>query len=415
MTGDVHGRATSRNLKLIVAGQGISYLGDYLAFFFALPIFVRDRTADAESLGLLFAAETSAVLVFGFISGVFLDRVRLRRAVVFADLTRAAAFGLLAMAVVMDVAAVWMAFAVAFVVGSMGTVFDSGLQSLMPMALDDDQLPTVNGGIEFVRNLAMAGGFVTAGEILERSGGFAGAFAFDGLTYLVSIAALLAIRQVRRRPEPRHEPVGKALRVGLAFLWRTRPLRWATVAAVATNFAFAPLAAVLVLYAEVELGIVAEAELGRFFAVFSLIAAGFGMAAPAVMRRIGVGRSVILGGFLFGTGALAAGIVSGWWAVLPFGLATGGVAINQSAFVTLRQRLTPPDRLGRVIAASRTAAFAGLPLGAYFGALLGDSIGLRPLFIAGGTVIAVASLLLVTGPLGNRDRQRPPGVLTPLP
>jgi MFS family permease len=305
-----------------------------------------------------------------------------------------------------------MAFAVAFVVGSMGTLFDSGLQSFIPMALSDEQLPTVNGGIEFVRNLAMAVGFIAAGEILERYGGFSGAFAFDGVTYVVSVMALVMIRQVRRRPRPQYEPMGRALAVGLGYLWRTRPLRWATVAAVATNFAFAPLAAVLVLYAEVELGIAADDELGRFFAVFSLIAAGFGMVAPAAMRRFGVGRSVILGGFLFGTGALAAGIVPGWWAVIPFGILTGGVAINQSAFVTLRQRLTPPDRLGRVIAASRTAAFAGLPLGAYFGAVLGDSIGLRPLFIAGGTVIAIVSLLLVTGPLGNRDHGRlpaPPG------
>ena len=78
-----------RNLRLIVVGQGVSYLGDYLAFFLALPVFVRDRTGSAGSLGLLAAAETAAVLAFGLLAGVLLDRIRLRMAIVFADLSRA--------------------------------------------------------------------------------------------------------------------------------------------------------------------------------------------------------------------------------------------------------------------------------------------------------------------------------------
>ena len=69
-----------RNLRLIVVGQGVSFFGDYLAFFLALPVFVRDRTGSAGSLGLLAAAETAAVLLFGFVAGVVLDRVRMRRA-----------------------------------------------------------------------------------------------------------------------------------------------------------------------------------------------------------------------------------------------------------------------------------------------------------------------------------------------
>ncbi|MEE9297829.1 MAG: MFS transporter [Acidimicrobiia bacterium] len=391
-----------RNLRLIVIGQGVSYLGDYLAFFLALPVFVRDRTESAESLGLLFAAETAAILIFGFIAGVLLDRAHLKRAVVLADLARALAFGLLALAVVSDVEATWMAFAVAFLVGSMGTVFDAGLQSYMPVVLRDEALPTANAGIEFVRSLAMTLGFMAGGLVIAWSGGIAGAFALDSATYLVSVLALLAVREIRPRARAPHEPAMKALTSGVAHLWHTRPLRWATAAAAVTNFAFAPLVAVMTLYAKVELGIVDDRLLGVFFAIFSAIGAVGGVMAAVIMRRLGLGRSVILGGFLFGMGALAAGLVDGWWAVAPFGIATAGVAVNQAAFVTLRQRLTPPDRLGRVVAASRTIAFTGLPLGAYFGAVLGDAVGLRPLFIASGTIITVVSLLLVTGPLGNR-------------
>jgi len=392
-----------RNLRLIVVGQGVSFFGDYLAFFLALPVFVRDRTGSAGSLGLLAAAETAAVLLFGFVAGVFLDRVRIRRAIILADLARALAFGLLAVAVSMDVAATWMAFAVAFVVGSMGTVFDTGLQSYMPSVLERDQLPGANGGIEFARNLAMTLGFVAGGLVIAWGGGISGAFWLDAATYSVSVVTLLAVKEFGVRAQPPREPIMSALTSGVAHLWKTRSLRWATGAAVVTNLAFAPLAAVLTLYADVELGIVEGQRLGLFFAGFSALAAIGGLSASRLMAAIGVGRSVVSGALLFGLGAIGAGIAEGWWAVMPLGIATAGVAINQAAFVTLRQRLTPPALLARVISASRTIAWVGIPLGATAGGLLGDEIGLRPLFVGGGAIIVAVSFLIAFSPLGRPD------------
>jgi len=402
-----------RNLRLIVAGQGVSFFGDYLAFFLALPVFVRDRTGTASSLGLLAAAETAAVLLFGFVAGVLLDRVRIRRAVVLADLSRALAFALLAVAVSLDVDAVWMAFGVAFVVGSMGTVFDTGLQSYMPSVLERDQLPAANGGVEFVRNLAMTLGFVAGGLVISWGGGIAGAFWLDSSTYIISVITLLAVKELRPRPLPKREPMMRALTSGISHLWNTRKLRWATGAAVVTNLAFAPLAAVLTLYAEVELGLIDGQRLGLFFAGFSAMAAIGGLTASRLMAAIGVGRSVVLGALLFGLGAAGTGVANGWWAIVPLGVATGGVAVNQAAFVTLRQRLTPPALLGRVISASRTIAWIGIPLGATAGGLLGDAIGLRPLFIGGGAAIFAVSILIAFSPLGRPDAPTGGQILVP--
>jgi MFS family permease len=385
-----------RNRRLIVFGQGVSYLGDYLAFFLALPVFVRDRTGSAGSLGLLAASETAAVFLFGLLAGVLLDRVRMRRAIVLADLARAAAFGLLALAVANGVEETWMAFAVAFVIGSMGTIFDAGLQSYMPAVVEDEHLPGANGGVESARNLAMTLGFLLGGLVLVWGDGLAAAFALDGLTYLVSVVAVVFLREVRERPREAPEPVFAALGTGLRTLWRISSLRWAAAAAVVTHFAFAPLAAVLTLF---------ERLLGVFFAVFSAIAAVGGLLAGRIIRTVGMGRSVVLGGALFGFGAVGAGLASGWWAVVPFGIATGGVAINQAAFVTLRQRVTPEPVIGRVIAASRTIAWAGIPVGASFGGVIGDAVGLRPLYVAGGAAIVLTAAVLALGPLGRRDQE----------
>lgn len=395
-----------RNLWPLVGGQSLSLLGDYLAFFFALPVFVRDLTGSAAQLGLLAVFETAAVVLFGFIAGVLIDRVRVRRALVAAELVRATALALLAIAVVSDAGRVWMAFAVAFLVGSMGTVFDTGLESYAPAVLTDDLLVTANSRLSVGRNLAQTLGFVLGGLVLAWGGGVAGAFAFDALTYMASVGGLLLVREIRPRERLAPEPVWPSLRAGISTLWSIPALRWGTFAAAITNFAFAPLAAVMTLFASEELGIVGDASLGYFFAGFSLIGALGVALAPRLIRLIGLGRSVIAGGMLFGAGAVGAGLTGSWPAVVPFGVAMAGVSINQVAFVTLRQRLSPPERLGRVVAASRTIAWGGIPAGAALGGWIGDSVGLRPLFIGGGLAIALVAALLILGPLG-RTQPRP--------
>ncbi len=398
-------RDPRRNLWPLVIGQSVSLLGDYLAFFFALPVFVRDTTGSATQLGALAVFETVAVLMFGFLAGVLLDRVHIRRAIITADLVRATGFGLLALAVALDVGTTWMAFAVAFLVGSMGTIFDNGLESLMPSVLTDDLLVVANSRLSMGRNLAQTLGFVLGGAVLALSGGVAGAFALNAVTYAFSVAALLILVEVRPRPAVTHEPVWAALGSGLLTLWRSAPLRWATAAATLTNLAFAPLAAVMTLYARDELGITSDGDLGLFFAAFSAIGVAGVAVAPRLVRRVGLGHSVVVGCFVFGVGALATGLVDGWWAVAPLGVALAGVSLNQVGFATLRQRLTPPDRLGRVISASRTIAWGGIPVGAFGGGLIADHVGLRPLFVGGGFAICVIAALLVLGPLWRTDRE----------
>lgn len=382
-------------------GQSVSLLGDYLAFFFALPVFIRDTTGSATQLGLLAVFETGALLIFGFFAGVLLDRVRIRRVIVIADLVRAAGFALLAVAVAIGSAESWMGFAVAFLVGSMGSVFDSGLEGLMPAVLTDDLLVVANSRLTIGRNLAQTVGFV-AGGIVVAAGGITGAFAFNAFSYLVSAGALLMLIEVRPRALPPPEALFPSLREGIQTLWRSSPLRWATLAATLTNLAFAPLAAVLTLYARDDLGIVGDRRLGVFFAGFSSLGVVGATLAPRLVGRFGLGRAIIAGGFIFGVGAASTGFIDGWWAVGTLGLALSGVAINQVGFVTLRQRITPPDRLGRVIAASRTISWIGIPIGAALGGLLGDRVGLRPIFVGGGLAISLVAALLILGPLWDR-------------
>jgi MFS family permease len=102
----------------------------------------------------------------------------------------------------------------------------------------------------------------------------------------------------------------------------------------------------------------------------------------------------VIGLALLGSGFLAVALIGSWIAVIPAGIAITGVTWVNVALVTMRQQLAPPDQMGRVIAASRTFAWAGLPLGAALGGWLAGIYGVVPVYLGGSIGVIIVALLL---------------------
>jgi hypothetical protein len=82
----------------------------------------------------------------------------------------------------------------------------------------------------------------------------------------------------------------------------------------------------------------------------------------------------------------------------------------------MRQRLTPPELLGRVIAASRTLAWLGLPVGAAIGGLIAGKIGVVPVYVGGSLlVLGIATFLLGTALVRDPVMADPSDDENPLP
>jgi MFS family permease len=393
-----------RNVRWVLAGQSASLLGDYVALL-ALPLFVVYLTGSALDLGLTTALETVPTLLFGFAVGVLLDRANLRRTLILADVGRAAAVASLAGAAATGVAQVWMVFLVAFVVGSLTVTFDSGFQAWLPALAGDDALVLVNSRLQFVRSLAWTLGPPLAGYLAASAGGFRVAFALDAATFLLSAATLLVLIEIRPRPIQAREPWLVSFRQGISCLWRVPALRLTTLAGTAANLVFIPMEALLVLFCREQLGLTSGALIGWFFGGHSLLGALGVIAAPRAVRRLGLGRTFVLGLATMGAGFLVLTIsapalarlapqFTTLWAVFPAGLAVTGVSFLNVAFTTLRQQLPPPELRGRVIAASRTLAWAGLPLGAVLGGAAGEAFGLPAVYSGSATTIVLMALLL---------------------
>jgi MFS family permease len=414
-------RAARRNMVPLVGGQAISLFGDYIAFF-SLPYFILALTAQPLDLGLTAAAETLPMLLFGLIAGVLLDRrTNLRSSLIWVDLARAAVFAGLAVAAGSDHGTRFLVFGVAFAIGSLSVFFDSGLQTLMPSVVDEDMLIDANSHLAVARMVTFSVGPLVGGVLIALSGGFAIAFMINALTFLASAAFLSLLKIVHRRPLVTQESLRSSLRDGLQHLFGDPRLRWATLGGTLTNLVFQPLEALLVLFVVTEvLGRPADtignlttvgASIGLFYALNAAIGA-IGVAfAPRVSNRMPLGTMYVIGLFFVGGGFLALALLRSFWAVFPAGLTFAGMAWVNVALTTMRQRLSPPELLGRVIAASRTLAWVGLPVGAAMGGLLAGWLGVIPVYIGGSLlVIAIALFLLTTDLVRDPVMANPDGV-----
>lgn len=398
-------RLTSRaryNVTPIVLGQSISLFGDYIAYF-TLPFFLVVLTGRELDLGLVSAAETVPMVLFGFTAGVILDRIRLRPMLVFADIARSLAFLALAVGVYADAVEPYMVFLAAFLVGSMAVFFDSGLQAFMPQAIGEELLIMANSRLQLARTAAFVAGPVIGGLVVGLpSIGFETAFILNAITFAASAVFLTMVRPTYERELPERFPFLVEMRTGLGFLFRDTVLRTATLAGTVTNLVFTPLEALLVLFVAEEvarpdlLGDLSDGALVGIFIGIQAAVGSIGVAVvPRVERRLPLGVMFITGLVMLGGGFLVVALTRTFWSAVFAGVGLAGVGWVNVALTTLRQTHTPAHLQGRVIAASRSIAWAGLPVGAIIGSAIADRIGMVPVYVTGSiAVIAVAVVLI---------------------
>jgi predicted MFS family arabinose efflux permease len=160
----------------------------------------------------------------------------------------------------------------------------------------------------------------------------------------------------------------------MSFVWRHEYLRPLLICGIAWNISWFVMHAAYVPHAMTRLGLTASGvglTLGCY-GVGMVLGAWF---APALMRRVRLGRVILIGPLV---SMLAASIMalSAFWpqaalAAVSFFLFGAGPILWTVSTTTLRQAVTPNDRLARVGAVFLTANAGARPVGALLGASVG--------------------------------------------
>jgi MFS family permease len=130
------------------SASGLSNLADGLVKI-ALPLVAVTLTDSPGLVAGVTLAVTLPWLLFALPAGALADRVDRRLAMVTANVVRAAAVAVLAVTLVLGLesspAAIWALYAVALLLGTAETVYDTCAQSILPQVVSRDRLPRANG------------------------------------------------------------------------------------------------------------------------------------------------------------------------------------------------------------------------------------------------------------------------------
>lgn len=375
-------------------GQTVSQFGTYVAFL-TLPFLVADITgATPENLNTLkfsltYALETAPALLAGLLVGVLLDRWHLRPIMIATDLLRASAFFYLT--ATYGNYGVGTVFVIAFIVGSMTTLFDGALYTMIPSLVSGRRLADANSFVSASQQANFAIGTMAAGLIAVATGGPEVGLFINAVTFIVSAICLIWVGRVDV-----HTHQGERSRFlteaadGIRYLWSEPRLRITTISAAIPNFVIGFVEATIVILFPVVLGTANEAEIGVVVAAMGVGGIIGAVAAPRVIMLLGLGRTMAVGMTL--AGCLLFAVLFTHYGAVTLLLSAGwmiGISLINVPLTTIRQHYAKPEMLGRVITASRAIGWATLPIGALVGGSLGDSIETLP------TVSRIFSLLLV--------------------
>lgn len=375
-------------------GQTASVLGDTLCLA-TLPLIagltLQATPAEMAALGLAISLPS---FLLALPAGALVDRCSRRQTLILADIVRAAAMAGLGLAAWTGNLSIVGLCLGALVVSSATLFFEVAAQSILPHLVAGDGVIGANAKLEMSRSAGNAGGPALAASLLQALGPLAPLV--TALSFYLGAAGLYARLADPPRPTPAvRTGMAQEIAAGIGFLIRHPVLRALALCALLWNVAWFTVNIVLVLYASEVLQLGA-AEIG---VAFSLQGVGMflgALAARALVARIGLGRSLLIGPV---TSALALPLL------LIAGPHAGGPALAAALFLlgvgpsvwvvtqtSLRQAITPAPLLGRVNATIRFATAGMRPLGALLGGFLGSFAGLEMTIAVAGLLFALCIL-----------------------
>lgn len=385
------------DFRQLWVGDTISQVGGAVSGL-AIPYIAVTLLAATEfQMGLLEALLGLGFLIVGLPAGAWVDRWRKRRVMISADIFRAGALFTVVAAIWMDALSLAHLMAAAVGVGVATVFFDVSYQSFVPGLVGRDRVVEGNAKLQGSQSVAQSGGPALGGLLLKYVG--AGpVIAINAFSFLFSALFLWRIRHREETPAMEtRRPLRVEIAEGLTFVLKHPLLIRLVLCTGIGNLAHSAAGALFVLY------LVRDLHLSALTIGIVESAAAIGGLMGALLTRklanlTGEGPAIIVSATAMMTTAFCYPLASLWPAIPT--LIIGGVFLYASlviynvATVSFRQRLCPPELLGRMNATVRFLIWGTIPIGAMLGGILGHAFGaITAIWIA--TFLGLLALLPV--------------------
>ncbi|PWI08981.1 MFS transporter [Streptomyces sp. NWU339] len=389
------------------AGQSISQFGDRITEL-ALPLIaISALNASANQVAWLTALIWIPNLLAIFLGAWVDHRAHKRRLMILADLVRAAVLLSIPVAYLLGAVTLGQLYAVALLTGAAGVLFNTAYPPFFVRLVPRASYVDANSKLSASRSVSYVAGPAIGGALVQALTAPV-TLVVDALTFLAS-AVLISRVSVDEPPAASGSAAAPSLlrraREGLSFVIRHPVLRAGLGCAATVNFfTFVAGSGLIVLFASRSLGLSAGV-IGIAFGIGASGALLGAVFAPKISRRIGVGRSIVVGAVLFPAPIAIAAAANGPLWLRAGALASAkflsgfGVMLFDVNLNSLQAAVIPDGMRSRVAGAYSTLNYGIRPVGAIVGGLLATHLGLRTTLLIAAAGGALSLLWLLPSPI----------------
>ncbi len=395
-----------RGFTRLFAGTTTSMLGDSVMLL-VLSMWVKTLTDSNGAAGLTFFWMMVPAL-FAPLYGMYIDRIKRKPLLVWGNVI--SALMVLPLLLVQDGGDVWIIYVVAFLYGISFVVLPAGLNGLLKEMIPDDLLVEANSSLQTTREGFRLIGPLVGAALFGMFGGGAVAVV-DSLSFLVAALIIASIPLRETAPERSEQHWWHEMTGGIQHLAHEAVLRHVLVAftlmLIVIGFTEASIYAVLDFFGK------QPTFAGVVVSVQGVGAIVGGITTTRWVRRLGEAGTVTVGLALLAVGLETVALTSTLWVTLAAVVVSGyALPLTFIAFMTMLQRRTPHELMGRASAAVETIMGAPQAISLAAGALLVTLLDYHVIFaiMAGFTGAAVVYLLVALR--GRLFRPDPP-LMTP--
>jgi MFS family permease len=361
----------------------------------------EDRRALA--LGLVGLVRVVPVIVFSLLSGVAADVYDRRKLMLLTQTMATALAAALAILTWRGLDVVWPVYAIAAASSAVGAFDLPARQSLIPNLVPREHLANALTLNTIMFQVAAVAGPALGGIVIGQLG-IAWAYAFNAVSFLVVIAALLMMRNVGRRQETgdREQEAGAAREEtkfnlhaameGLRFVFRAPLIRSTMLLDFFATF-FSSATALLPIYAQDILGVGASG----YGWLYAAPAAGAILTSAAMVKAVDLidrrGHVLVVAVMGYGLATVAFGLSTSFWLSFTCLALTGATDTVSMVFRNLIRQLETPDYLrGRMTGVNMIFFMGGPQLGELEAGLVAQWLGAVVSVVSGGVGCIAATI-----------------------
>jgi MFS family permease len=393
----------NRNFALLWSGQAVSLAGNGV-FTVALPLEVLRLTNSPLDLALVVSGRTIPAVFLLLFGGTLVDRLSRRLLMLVCDTVCGVSVSLVALVTATGDARLWQLFLLTVIFGVSAAFFKPASTAIVRDILPPELFASASSVSSLSQSLSQYLLGPLAGGVFVVAVGTGWAFGLDGVSFAVSAACLLAMRDAAETRAVSSRLLA-GVRQGLRYCYAQRWLWWSMIAVGLANLAcFAPFVILEPLLVRnifhagpVWLGVMYAASGGG-----GALASLFAVRRPAPMRRVAT----------MWTAWPAAGLATVcvglspliWISVIFAGVTWGLVTYGNILWTPLMQRETPGDISGRVSSIDWLFSLALIPLGTIVGGAVAAAIGIRLTLILSGAIAGTTGTVVLIPGVTDPDR-----------